>query len=171
MTTRRLKSRSAGVPQLSSRSAAHQGHADLGSVWLSEASEWPSLLHTCRYTTKQGPPLSGGYEAAQPAPQRFSEGARTGRVSFDAQPTSKGAEVTVIPFEAGRSPFNSADILLTIEEAAQWLKIGRTLMYELVRTGDVESVTIGRLRRIPFECLTEYVARLRAHVVHKQPAA
>ena len=53
-------------------------------------------------------------------------------------------------------------LVLTIEQAARRLGIGRTLMYSLVMTGEVESVTIGRLRRIPVECLTEYVAKLRA---------
>ena len=52
-------------------------------------------------------------------------------------------------------------LVLTIEQAARRLGIGRTLMYSLVMTGQIESVTIGRLRRIPVECLTEYVANLR----------
>ena len=52
-------------------------------------------------------------------------------------------------------------LLLRIEEAAQRLGIGRSLMYELVLSGAVESVPLGRLRRIPSECLVEYVARLR----------
>ena len=52
-------------------------------------------------------------------------------------------------------------LVLTIEQAAQQLGIGRTLMYALVSSGEVESVTIGRLRRIPAECITEYVDRLR----------
>lgn len=39
-------------------------------------------------------------------------------------------------------------IVLTIEEAAECLGIGRTLMYALVTAGEVESVRIGRLRRI-----------------------
>jgi excisionase family DNA binding protein len=52
-------------------------------------------------------------------------------------------------------------LVLTIEQAARRLGIGRTLMYSLVTSGEVESVTIGRLRRIPVECLTEYVTKLR----------
>jgi len=52
-------------------------------------------------------------------------------------------------------------LLLRIEEAAQRLGIGRSLMYRLVLTGEVESVHVGRLRRIPAECLAEHVARLR----------
>jgi excisionase family DNA binding protein len=52
-------------------------------------------------------------------------------------------------------------IVLTIEEAAQALGIGRTLMYALVMSGEVESVQIGRLRRVPVDALDAYIARLR----------
>lgn len=52
-------------------------------------------------------------------------------------------------------------LVLTIEQAARRLGIGRTLMYSLVMSGEVESVMIGRLRRIPVECLAEYVIKLR----------
>jgi len=34
-------------------------------------------------------------------------------------------------------------------------------MYSLVSTGAIESVTIGRLRRVPSECLEKYVSSLR----------
>lgn len=60
-------------------------------------------------------------------------------------------------------------VLLRIEEAAARLGIGRTLMYRLVLSGEVESIPLGRLRRIPAECLDEYVARLRS--AHRQPPA
>ncbi|QDP94967.1 helix-turn-helix domain-containing protein [Microlunatus elymi] len=53
-------------------------------------------------------------------------------------------------------------LLLRIEDAAARLGIARSMMYELVRSGEVESVRVGRLRRIPVECLEEYVSRLRA---------
>jgi excisionase family DNA binding protein len=55
----------------------------------------------------------------------------------------------------------AAVLLLTVEEAARRLNIGRTTMYSLVSAGAIESVTIGRLRRIPSECLEEYVSSLR----------
>jgi len=59
---------------------------------------------------------------------------------------------------------NGADprVLLTVEEAARRLNIGRTTMYALVSSGAVESVTIGRLRRVPSECLDNFVAALRS---------
>ena len=44
-------------------------------------------------------------------------------------------------------------------------------MYSLVMSGEVESVTIGRLRRVPVDCLTEYVATLRASAQRAKPAA
>lgn len=55
-----------------------------------------------------------------------------------------------------------APLLLTVEQAAQRLGIGRTSLFALIRTGEVESVAVGRLRRVPAECLDEYVARLRS---------
>ncbi|WP_329097474.1 helix-turn-helix domain-containing protein [Actinomadura citrea] len=59
-----------------------------------------------------------------------------------------------------------SDLLLTVEEAARRLKIGRTQMYSLITSGEVQSVTIGRLRRVPAECLTAYVSGLMAAAQH-----
>ena len=52
--------------------------------------------------------------------------------------------------------------LLTVEDAALWLSIGRTTMYALLKEGQINSVRIGRLRRIPSEALTAYTERLVA---------
>ncbi|RFU87329.1 helix-turn-helix domain-containing protein [Streptomyces triticagri] len=52
-------------------------------------------------------------------------------------------------------------ILLTVEEAARRLGIGRTTCFRLVSTGELESVTVGRLRRVPADALSTYVATLR----------
>jgi excisionase family DNA binding protein len=52
--------------------------------------------------------------------------------------------------------------LLTVEEAARRLSIGRTTMYALLKDGQINSVRIGRLRRIPADALTAYTARLAA---------
>ena len=51
-------------------------------------------------------------------------------------------------------------ILLTVEEAARRLGIGRTVAYGLVATGHLESVKIGRLRRVPVDALSRFVASL-----------
>lgn len=52
-------------------------------------------------------------------------------------------------------------VLLTVEEAADRLRIGRTTMYALVSSGAVESVKVGRLRRVPAEAVDAYVTVLR----------
>jgi len=52
-------------------------------------------------------------------------------------------------------------VLLTVEEAARRLSIGRTLAYALIAAGDLASVPVGRLRRVPAEALSEYVTHLR----------
>lgn len=53
-------------------------------------------------------------------------------------------------------------LLLTVERAAERLDIGRTRVFELIAEGEIESVKIGRARRIPADALTAYVNRLRA---------
>ena len=55
----------------------------------------------------------------------------------------------------------SDGLLLTVEEVAKRLRLGRTLVYRLISSGELESVKVGRLRRVPAECLPEYVATLR----------
>jgi excisionase family DNA binding protein len=55
----------------------------------------------------------------------------------------------------------TSPLLLTPEQAATCLAICRTKLYELLRTGELESVRIGSSRRIPAAALAEYVQRLR----------
>ncbi|MEV4474652.1 helix-turn-helix domain-containing protein [Nonomuraea sp. NPDC049504] len=53
-------------------------------------------------------------------------------------------------------------LLLTVEEAAEQLHIGRTKAFAMVKSGEIESVLIGeRGRRVPREAVLEYIARLR----------
>ncbi|WP_448060652.1 helix-turn-helix domain-containing protein [Cellulomonas hominis] len=56
---------------------------------------------------------------------------------------------------------NDEKLLLTVVEAAHRLGIGRTLMYELIDSGEVRSVHIGRLRKVPVESLSEFVEHRR----------
>lgn len=51
-------------------------------------------------------------------------------------------------------------LLLTPEDAALVLSIGRSKLYELLTTGALRSVRIGTSRRIPFEELAAYVQGL-----------
>ena len=53
-------------------------------------------------------------------------------------------------------------LLLTPEEAAQVLGIGRTKVYELLLSNALESVKIGASRRIPTDALGAFVDGLRS---------
>ncbi|MGW2708277.1 helix-turn-helix domain-containing protein [Streptomyces sp. NPDC001356] len=55
-----------------------------------------------------------------------------------------------------------APVLLTVEEAAQCLRVGRTTCYALIRTGELESLMVGGLRRVPADAPAAYLARRRA---------
>jgi len=52
-------------------------------------------------------------------------------------------------------------LLLTVVEAAHRLGIGRTLMYELLGSGQIESVHVGRLHKVPAEALAKFVDHCR----------
>lgn len=52
-------------------------------------------------------------------------------------------------------------LLLTVNEAAESLGLGRTKVYELISAGQIETVRIGRSVRIPAESLEEFVRALR----------
>ncbi len=53
-------------------------------------------------------------------------------------------------------------ILYSAEEAASLLGIGRTFMFHLIATGEIDSLKIGRLRKIPRDAIDGYVDHLRA---------
>jgi excisionase family DNA binding protein len=53
-------------------------------------------------------------------------------------------------------------VLLTVEEAAERLRVGRTTAWSLVKNGELQSVQIGRLRRVPSSAVDNYAAQLAA---------
>lgn len=63
---------------------------------------------------------------------------------------------------AGPADDDGPRVLLTVEAAAERLSISRTRMYALLKSGDVTSVRVGRLRRIPVSALGAFTARLTA---------
>lgn len=52
--------------------------------------------------------------------------------------------------------------LLTVEEAAQRLHIGRTRMFGLLKSGEIDSVQIGRSRRIRPEAVERFAKNLQS---------
>jgi excisionase family DNA binding protein len=52
-----------------------------------------------------------------------------------------------------------------VEEAAAALRLSRSVLYELIRSGQLRTVKQGRRRLVPVSALAEYVARLESGVV------
>jgi len=46
-------------------------------------------------------------------------------------------------------------LVLTVEEAARVLRIGRSSAYEAARTGELPTVRIGRILRVPRSAIEE----------------
>jgi len=51
-------------------------------------------------------------------------------------------------------------LLLTPEQAAETLGLGRSSVYELMRARRIRSVKIGRSRRIPYASLLDFIGDL-----------
>jgi len=52
-------------------------------------------------------------------------------------------------------------LLMDVEGAAKVLGIGRSLFYQLLQTGQIESLKIGRRRVVPAAAVEAFVQRLR----------
>jgi excisionase family DNA binding protein len=53
-----------------------------------------------------------------------------------------------------------AYLLYRVEEAAEALRLSRTAIYELIRSGRLRTVKAGSRRLVPVAALAEYVASL-----------
>lgn len=51
-------------------------------------------------------------------------------------------------------------MLVTVEEAAMLLRIGRTTAYELVMSGKLKSVKVGRRRLVVRDGMRDYIGEL-----------
>lgn len=88
------------------------------------------------------------------------------QTNADTSSTIPGGQIPVETNDPARisgEVFLPTEIVLTVEEAAQRLKIGRTRMFRLVADGAIESVLIGRLRRIPVKAIHRYVEGLMSN--------
>lgn len=48
-------------------------------------------------------------------------------------------------------------LLLTVPQAADRLGVGRSLLYEMIRRGELQSIRLGRARRVPVAALQHFV--------------
>ena len=53
-----------------------------------------------------------------------------------------------------------SQMLYTVPQVMQMLSIGRTRVYDLIRTGELSSVRIGASRRVSASALEEFVSAL-----------
>jgi excisionase family DNA binding protein len=53
-----------------------------------------------------------------------------------------------------------AALLYTVPEVMALLRLSKTQVFEEIRRGRIQSVKVGRARRVPAQCLTEFVALL-----------
>jgi excisionase family DNA binding protein len=84
------------------------------------------------------------------------------RATAHDAPPDPSREVGSRPSQPANSARAAAEpLLLTVTQAAQRLGISRSLLYELLAAAEIESITIGRLRRIPVDALTTYIERQR----------
>jgi len=60
----------------------------------------------------------------------------------------------------GNSPDWTRPALYTIPEAARALRLSRSTLYVLIARGELDTVTVGRLRRVPAAAIDAYVAGL-----------
>lgn len=54
---------------------------------------------------------------------------------------------------------HNADDLLTVEDAAAYLHASRATVFRLIKSGDIKSIKVGKLRLIRFGALTDFVRR------------
>jgi excisionase family DNA binding protein len=84
---------------------------------------------------------------------------------FDEPRVRENAEIRFQPLTSVPPSHDNGNraraLLLTVSDAAERLGCGRTFVYELISTGELETVKLGRLRRVPVAALDALVERLR----------
>ena len=84
---------------------------------------------------------------------------------FDEPRVRENAEVRFQPLTSVRPSHEDGirvrALLITVSEAAERLGCGRTFVYGLISAGELETVKLGRLRRVPVAALDALVERLR----------
>ena len=87
---------------------------------------------------------------------------------YRAQEAVKELGPSSAPVDAASRAERPPRLLLTVEEAAERIGICRSNMFKLIRRGEIQSVRVGRLRRVTPEALEDFVRRLSAE---EDPAA
>lgn len=59
----------------------------------------------------------------------------------------------------GYTDYTNLPLILTVEQLAEVLSIGRNTAYDLVRSGQIRSVRVGRQIRIPRDALIDFLSQ------------
>src|SRR4051812_48284524 len=100
------------------------------------------------------------------SPCESSTVGRTGTMAqqqlFRMNPVQEPAEepVTVRPNVWLMTSEEIPPLLFTVEEVAQFLRIGRHRVFDMIRTGDLRSVKVGSSRRVSARALADFVSAL-----------
>lgn len=59
------------------------------------------------------------------------------------------------------NPIDGGRLLYSVTEAARLLGVGRTYMFRIIAAGEIESIKVGKLRKIPRDALGRYIDQQR----------
>jgi excisionase family DNA binding protein len=90
------------------------------------------------------------------------------QLMYRARDTAEALDATPVTADATSRAERPPRLLLTVEEAAERIGICRSNLFKLIRRGEIQSVKVGRLRRVTPAALEEFVQRLTAE---EDPAA
>jgi excisionase family DNA binding protein len=65
-----------------------------------------------------------------------------------------------MPADAKTQSPTGSPITYEVTDAIRMLRLGKTVIYELIRSGRLRSVKQGRARRIPAAAIRDYIALL-----------
>ena len=90
------------------------------------------------------------------------------QLMYGSRETTEELGATSVTADAISRAEKPLRLLLTVEEAAERIGICRSNMFKLIRRGEIQSVKVGRLRRVTPAALEDFVRRLAAE---EDPAA
>ncbi len=106
------------------------------------------------------PPREIGHE-----PARVSRGARRPTAPDDSRTSADARQANLLPppspvgGESDAQTSSSTPLLLTVRQVEATLQLGRTRTYELLRSGQLPTLRVGRLIRVSRVALEEWIAR------------
>ena len=109
-------------------------------------------------TSKRAPkaaPEAAPEAAPSPTPKRVRKKVTPSAPSAPSASGASGASAELS--EPKQLPYTT-ELLLSVDQAARKLGVGRSLTYKLIFDGVLPSLMVGRFRRVPLADLEQYIA-------------